>query len=139
MLSYSTDAKISLEQFRDVLSRCALGVRRPLSDDACLQGMLDHTDLTATCWDGDKLVGIARSVTDFHYCCYLSDLAVDETYQKQGIGRELIALTQSKLGPRCSLILLSAPAAVSYYPHIGFEHHPQAWLLARDKRVIRRA
>lgn len=139
MLRYSAEAKVSLVQFRDVLQRSTLGTRRPIEDEACLQGMLDHADLTVTCWDGDTLVGIARSVTDFHYCCYLSDLAVDVAYQKQGIGTELIALTQSKLGPRCSLILLSAPAAVSYYPHIGLEHHPQAWFLKRDRSVIRKA
>jgi len=137
MLRYSTETKPTLAQFRDVLQRCALGVRRPLDDAACLQGMLDHANLTATCWDGDKLVGIARSVTDFHYCCYLSHLAVDEAYQKQGIGRELIALTQGKLGPRCLLLLLSAPAAVSYYSHIGMEHHPQAWMLGRQQSVKR--
>jgi GNAT superfamily N-acetyltransferase len=85
---------------------------------------------------GERLVGIARSVTDFSYCCYLSDLAVDRDYQKSGIGRELIALTQAQLGPRCTIILLSAPAAVNYYPHIGFTHHPQAWLLPRDKQVV---
>lgn len=139
MLRYSAEAKVSLVQFREVLQRSTLGARRPIEDEVCLQGMLDHADLTVTCWDGDTLVGIARSVTDFHYCCYLSDLAVDVAYQKQGIGTELIALTQSKLGPRCSLILLSAPAAVNYYPHIGFEHHPQAWLLKRDSRVVRKA
>lgn len=136
MLRYATDAVITVEQFRDVLQRSTLGARRPIQDSACLQGMLTHANLLVTCWDGGLLVGVARSVTDFHYCCYLSDLAVDEAYQKRGIGRRLIELTQEKLGPRCSLLLLSAPAAVKYYSHIGFEHHPQAWLLARDRRVI---
>lgn len=136
MLRYATDAKISLEQFRDVLNRSSLGARRPVGDSPCLQGMLDHASLLVTCWSDELLVGVARSVTDFSYCCYLSDLAVDEDFQKQGIGTRLIALTQEQLGPRCSLILLSAPAAVKYYPHIGFEHHPQAWILPRAKRVL---
>lgn len=135
MLTYSTEARVTVAQFREVLSRCSLGARRPLEDEACLSGMLEHANLIATCWEGDQLVGIARSVTDFHYCCYLSDLAVDEAYQKQGIGRKLIDLTQSKLGPRATLILLSAPAAVEYYPHIGMEQHPSAWVLARQSRV----
>jgi predicted N-acetyltransferase YhbS len=78
---------------------------------------------------------VARSVTDFNYCCYLSDLAVDLEYQKRGIGRGLIAETQKALGPRCGIILLSAPAAVQYYPHIGFQHHPQAWILPRSQGV----
>ena len=77
----------------------------------------------------ELLVGVARSVTDFHYCCYLSDLAVDQAVQDKGIGRELIRHTREQLGPRCKLILLSAPAAVGYYPHIGFTQHNSAWIL----------
>jgi ribosomal protein S18 acetylase RimI-like enzyme len=136
MLRYSTDDAVTVAQFRDVLARSTLGARRPLADEACLQGMLAHANLLVSCWHDDLLVGIARSVTDFHYCCYLSDLAVDQAYQRQGIGRQLIHLTQSKTGPQCKVILLSAPAAVDYYPRIGFEHHPQAWLLPRERRVV---
>jgi predicted N-acetyltransferase YhbS len=101
--------------------------------------MLDHSNLIATAWDGRLLVGIARSVTDFHYCCYLSDLAVDAASQRRGIGRRLIQITQDALGPRCTIILLSAPAAVDYYPHLGFERHPQAWILGRAKALRAKA
>lgn len=80
----------------------------------------------------DSLVGAARSVTDFHYCCYVSDLAVDQAYQKQGIGRELIRHTRTRLGPRTTVMLLAAPAARDYYPKIGFETHPSAWVLGAD-------
>jgi GNAT superfamily N-acetyltransferase len=97
--------------------------------------MIEHSNLIATAWDGQLLIGIARSVTDFHYCCYLSDLAVDVAYQRRGVGRRLIQTTQDALGPRCNIILLSAPAAVSYYPHLGFKRHDQAWILPRLKRV----
>ena len=75
-------------------------------------------------------------MTDFAYCCYLSDLAVDRAYHQQGIGRRLIDLTQQQLGPRCTLMLLAAPAAVDYYPHIGFTQHSSAWILRRDERVL---
>ena len=78
--------------------------------------------------DGDLLVGVARSVTDFAYCCYLSDLAVCADYQRQGIGLELQRRTLAMLGPRCKLILLAAPAAAGYYPHIGFERHESCWV-----------
>ena len=92
---------------------------------------------TATCFARrgtvEKLVGVARSVTDFEFCCYLSDLAVDQAYQKRGIGRELIRLTQSRLGKKAKLILLSAPKAEGYYPKIGFDQHRSAWVLAADK------
>jgi len=94
--------------------------------------MLRHADLLCTAWSGRQLVGVARSVTDFAFCCYLSDLAVDVAWQKQGIGKALIRLTRQSLGPRCKLILLSAPNATGYYPKIGFTAHPSAWVLAQE-------
>ena len=133
MLTYTSERPITAEEFRDVLIRSTLGERRPIDDEPKLASMLANADLLATCWDGDRLVGVARSVTDFSYCCYLSDLAVDTTYQRQGIGKRLIEETRNRLDPDCSIILLAAPAAVDYYPHIGFDHHPQAWILKSPK------
>ena len=134
MIHYSTDIPINPTTFIDLLRRSTLAERRPVDDAETIAGMLANADLTVTAWDGELLVGVARSVTDFNYCCYLSDLAVDEAYQRQGIGVELIAHTQAQLGPRCNLILLAAPAAADYYGHIGFNHHPPCWILPRDKR-----
>jgi predicted N-acetyltransferase YhbS len=124
---------VSDGEFVDLLRRSTLAERRPVDDLKCIRAMLEHADLLCTAWDGAKLVGVARSVTDFEYCCYLSDLAVDENYQKQGIGRELIRLTQSKLGPKAKLILLSAPKAEGYYPKLGFEQHRSAWIISATK------
>ena len=87
MLDYSTERVITPAQFRDLLVRSTLGERRPIDDEETLAGMVANGNLCVTCWDGDLLVGIARSVTDFHYCCYLSDLAVDESYQREGVGQ----------------------------------------------------
>ena len=128
-ITYEVNKGITADEFIDVLNRSTLGQRRPVDDRACIQGMLDHANLLVTAWSDGVLVGVSRSVTDFHFCCYLSCLAVDEKFQHQGIGKELIRRTQIQLGKRCMLLLLSAPAAVEYYPHIGFEHHPQAWIL----------
>jgi predicted N-acetyltransferase YhbS len=97
--------------------------------------MLRHANLLCTAWDADKLVGVARSVTDFAFCCYLSDLAVDEAYQKRGIGRKLIELTRSRLGPKATVILLAAPKAEAYYPRIGFAPHRSAWVLSADTEL----
>ena len=135
MIKYEINKSITEEQFIDVLQRSGLAERRPVDDADCIAAMVANADLTVTAWSGNLLVGVARSVTDRAYCCYLSDLAVDRRFQKQGIGRELIARTQAELGPRCTLILLSAPAAVDYYPHIGMEKHHQAWVLPRDKKL----
>ncbi len=133
MIHYAT-IPLSPTLFIDLLHRSTLADRRPVDDAEAIAGMVANADLTVTAWDGDLLVGVARSVTDFTYCCYLSDLAVDVAYQRQGIGVELIARTQAQLGSRCNLILLAAPAAADYYGHIGFVHHPRCWILPRDKR-----
>lgn len=128
-IEYRSDRRLTADEFIDVLRRSTLGERRPLEDRACIEAMLAHGNLQCTAWDGSRLVGVARSVTDFAYCCYLSDLAVDRDCQRRGVGKTLIALTQSRLGPRAKLILLSAPKAVEYYPKIGFQAHPSAWVI----------
>lgn len=132
-MKFSLDHTISLDQFRDLLIRSTLSERRPIADSECLQGMLDHADIIVSCWSDELLVGIARAVTDFHFCCYLCDLAVDQEFQGQGIGTKLISLTKERLHPKCTTILLSAPAATTYYPHIGFERHESAWILPNGR------
>ncbi len=134
-IEYAIEPDLSVDEFIGVLESSTLAERRPVGDRACIAGMLEHADLIVTARAGDALVGVARSVTDFNYCCYLSDLAVDERYQKRGIGKRLIDETQDRLGSKCNLILLSAPAAIEYYPRIGFEKHPQAWILEPGKHT----
>ena len=135
-IHYHADRKISEADFVDLLRRSTLAERRPIDDAHCIQAMLRHADLLCTAWDGERLVGLARSVTDFQYCCYLSDLAVDQAYQKRGIGKKLIELTKSSLGPRANLILLAAPKAEAYYPKIGFDPHRSAWILPAAQPLL---
>jgi len=137
MIAYKTHQPITVDEFVDVLNRSTLADRRPVDDPAAVEGMVRNADITVTAWDDDVLVGVARSVTDFTYCCYLSDLAVDAAYQRHGIGVELMALTQAQLGPRCKLILLAAPAAADYYLRVGFQHQPRCWTLDRSQRPHR--
>jgi predicted N-acetyltransferase YhbS len=132
-IRYQHDRSIGEDEFIDLLRRSTLAERRPVEDRNCVKAMIQHANLLCTAWDGETLVGVARSVTDFEYCCYLSDLAVDAAYQKRGVGRELIRLTQSRLGQQAKIILLAAPAAEKYYPRIGFEAHPSAWILSSTK------
>ncbi|WP_234830800.1 GNAT family N-acetyltransferase, partial [Vibrio anguillarum] len=105
------------------MKKTSLGERRPLDNESTIQGMLDNSNLIVSAWLNGQLVGVARSVTDFHYCCYLSDLAVDESVQSNGIGKYLILVTKEELSQSCKLVLLSAPKAQGYYPKIGFEAH----------------
>jgi len=126
---YSSTRTITPEEFVDLLRRSTLAERRPVNDPACIAAMLRHAGILCTAWVDDRLVGVSRSVTDFEYCCYLSDLAVDVAFQHCGIGRALVALTQARLGPKAKIILLAAPKAVGYYPKLGFEAHPSAWII----------
>ena len=133
---YKINAPITKEDFLAVLKASTLSNRRPVEDAECLEGMVNNANLTITAWHGSRLVGIARAVTDFYYCCYLSDLAIDRDYQNRGLGRHLLKLTKQQLQPKCNLILLSAPAATDYYPHIGFEKHLSAWVLYPGQQIL---
>tara|TARA_Y100001935_G_scaffold238369_1_gene224811 strand:+ start:170844 stop:171251 length:408 start_codon:yes stop_codon:yes gene_type:complete len=128
LISFQTEHHIEPSEFRNVLIRSTLGDRRPVNDPERIKKMAENASLIITARDGKKLVGIARSVTDFTYCTYLSDLAVDQDYQKQGIGKDLIRLTKLAV-PEASLILLSAPAARHYYPKIGMDKHEACYIL----------
>lgn len=134
-IEYKINTPISVDQFIDLLTRSTLGERRPIEDRACMEGMISNSNLVVTAWYQETLVGIARSVTDFHYACYLSDLAVAKSHQKMGIGRQLQSITQAQLGSKCKLILIAAPAANDYYAHLGFTHNDRCWVLERDNNM----
>jgi len=134
-IEYKINVPVSTNQFIELLRASTLGDRRPIEDRECMDGMVKNSNLIISAWEGEKLTGIARSVTDFHYACYLSDLAVDKNYQKTGIGKKLQVLTQKQLGPKCKLILVAAPSANSYYEHIGFVNNPGCWVLEREHEI----
>jgi predicted N-acetyltransferase YhbS len=133
-ITYSSTAKISADQAIDLYIRSTLGERRPIHNRQAFENMYQHANLIISAWDGDKLVGISRSLTDFSYVAYLSDLAVDIQYQKQGIGKQLIEKTKSDLEPECMLVILAAPKAREYYGPLGFEQHPSAWTLKKSAK-----
>lgn len=128
-------SELNLDTFIEIYNTSKLAERRPADDRATMADMLQHADLLITAWDEDKLVGIARTLTDFSFAAYLSDLAVHVDYQRQGIGKALIAQTQQHLQPGCTIILLAAPAAKEYYPRIGMQAHDSAWILRGSNRL----
>ena len=130
---YATEPDLSAQEFQDLLVASTLAARRPAGDLDRLDRMLRNADIIVTARVAGRLVGISRAITDFSYCCYLSDLAVDAAWQRQGIGKRLIAETHAQAGEVSNLILLSAPAAESYYPRIGMDHAPSCWTLARAR------
>jgi predicted N-acetyltransferase YhbS len=131
-LTYRLEPDLSPAEFIDVLVRSTLAERRPVHDLDTIRAMLKNADVIVTARIDDLLVGVSRAITDFAYCTYLSDLAVDERQQRQGIGKELIRRTHEAAGLHTTLILLAAPKAQAYYPHIGMTKHESCWFIARQ-------
>jgi len=125
---YKVEQTLNPSEFIDVLNRSTLGERRPVDDFKRITEMCKNANLIVTARLDGKLIGVARSITDVTYCTYLSDLAVDKDYQKRGIGKRLIEETK-KQTPQAKLILLSAPAAIYYYPKIGMKKHDYCFIL----------
>ena len=134
-IEYKINEPITADQFIDLLESSTLGERRPINDRECMEGMISNSNLTVSAWSIGKLVGIARSMTDFHFACYLSDLALSKEHQKSGIGKQLQIITQQQLGPKCNLILIAAPTANKYYEHIGFTNVPTCWGLGPNDSI----
>jgi predicted N-acetyltransferase YhbS len=132
MLTYQLEPNLAAADFIDVLVRSTLAERRPVDQPDVIDAMLRHADVIVTARVDHHLVGVSRAISDFGYCTYLSDLAVDETHQGQGIGRELIRRTHEAAGLGTTLILLAAPGARSYYPHIGMQPHDSCWIIPRQ-------
>ena len=136
MISYRTGNDLNLDRVIELYVASTLGARRPVDDRERMAAMLAKANLIVTAWDGELLVGIARALSDFSFITYLSDLAVRESHQRQGIGKELMRRVQEEGGAQAKLLLLAAPAAEKYYPHVGFTHHPQAWILDPDQTIL---
>lgn len=126
---YQLEPQLSADEFVDVLRRSTLAERRPVERSEVIRGMLAHADVLVTARVDQTLVGVARAITDFNYCTYLSDLAVDVAWQGQRIGRELLRRVHEAAGLQTTLILLAAPKARSYYPHVGLQPHDSCWII----------
>jgi len=131
---YKVENYLDPSEFIDVLKRSTLGERRPIDDFERIKEMCENANLIVSARLDGKLIGVARSITDFSYCTYLSDLAVDKDFQKKGIGKRLIKETKIQT-PQATLILLSAPAAVEYYPKIGMKRHEHCFILSDLKEL----
>jgi ribosomal protein S18 acetylase RimI-like enzyme len=129
-ISYIPQPKITCQDFINILDKSTLGLRRPLADLEAMELMFEHGNVYVGAYDGEKLVGLARVMTDFVFTSYLSDLAIDEAYQHQGIGKQLIKEVKNFI-PRAKIILLAAPAAEQYYPKIGMQNHAHCYVLDR--------
>ncbi len=134
MIEYKLTPDLDVDAAIELYVASTLGRRRPVDDRERMATMLRQADLTITAWDGDLLVGISRSITDWVWTTYLADLAVRLSHQRQGIGKELMRRTQAA-APQAKLLLLAAPEAANYYGHVGFSHMPSAWWLLPHERI----
>ncbi|HEX8253838.1 MAG TPA: GNAT family N-acetyltransferase [Thermoanaerobaculia bacterium] len=134
MIEYKVTPDLDVDLAHELYVASTLGERRPVDDRERFAAMLRNANLTITAWDGELLVGISRSITDWVWTTYLADLAVRDTYQRQGIGKELMRRTQAA-APQAKVLLLAAPAAREYYGHVGFQHMPHAWWLLPEDRI----
>ena len=134
MITYRLGNDLALDDVIDLYRASTLGQRRPIDDSDRMAAMLANANLVVSAWDGSLLVGISRCVSDFVYVTYLSDLVVRESHQRKGIGKELIRRTQAA-APAALVVLLAAPAAEAYYPHVGLTRHQSAWLLKPGEPV----
>ena len=130
-LRYLENPEIAPRELGDLFK--SSGINRPLDDQQRLRKMLQHANLVIGAYCDDELVGVARALTDFSYCCYLSDLAVAVQFQHQGIGEELVRRVRERIGDQSMLLLLSAPEAMEYYPKIGFEQIQNAFVIRRSR------
>jgi GNAT superfamily N-acetyltransferase len=130
-IDYRRDPAIAPDELADVFR--SSGIRRPVDDLARMAAMLEGADLVIGAYLGERLVGVARALTDFCFCCYLSDLAVRREHQRLGIGAELVERVKAAIGPQSMLLLLAAPEAMDYYPRIGFQAMPRAWMIDRQR------
>ncbi|MFB6366934.1 GNAT family N-acetyltransferase [Paenibacillus elgii] len=130
-ITYRNNRDVKLEDVIRVFRNS--GIVRPIDQSERIQAMISHADILLTAWLGDRMIGIARALTDWSYCCYLSDLAIDKDVQKSGVGRELIAKVREEIGEEVALILLAAPSAMEYYPKVGFEKIENGFVIKRKK------
>ena len=130
MIKYLKNVDLNLEDIILVFEKSS--INRPIGNKNRIKSMFDNSNLIISAWDQDKLVGLCRALTDFSYCCYLSDLAVDMDYQRQGIGKTMIDLVKKEISDEVSLILLSAPSSMSFYPKVGFRKIENGFIIKRE-------
>ena len=129
-IKFSSEVVPATESIIDLYN--SSGINRPTTDLERIARMYANSNLIVTAWDKDKLVGISRSLTDFCYCCYLSDLAVREEYKYKGIGKKMIEITKEIVGEQSMLLLLAAPSAMEYYPKVGLEKVVNGFIIKRN-------
>ena len=135
-IEYKVNCPITSSQYIELVNKSVLCECRSTESEITIKEMLDNSNLIVTAWVDDQLVGIARALTDFHCCCYVSDLAVDESVQSMGVDKYLILVAAESVAETCKIVLLSAPKAEGYYSKIGFKEHNNVWVLTDISELV---
>lgn len=101
------------------------------------RAMLHNTDVTLSAWDGERLVGFGRVLTDFVYRATIWDVIVDKAYQRQGIGKEIV--TRILNHPRLNRVELFwlCTRRPGFYEKLGFTSKEQTgmvWSRTKESR-----
>jgi GNAT superfamily N-acetyltransferase len=131
-ITYKIDVIPDIEQLVDLFNCSDYFPIKDKTDLTRIEKMFKNSNIVVTAWENIKLIGLSRAISDFSYCCYLSDLCVRDEYKKKGIGKELVLLTKVTAGDECKLILQSSPNAINFYKNIGMENIDSAFIFQRN-------
>ncbi|AZB16979.1 GNAT family N-acetyltransferase [Chryseobacterium indologenes] len=129
---FKINEKIEIKTIKDLFFMSDYLPISNMNDDLRLQKMFDNANLVVSAWSENKLVGIARSLCDFSYCCYLSDICVNKEFRHLNIGKRLIEITREHAGKECKIILHSSEDALNFYDKIGMKRISEAFIIQRD-------
>lgn len=104
-----------------------------------IREMLAQTDLALSAWDGERLVGFGRVLTDYVYRASIWDVIVDEAYQGQDIGTEIMQrILHHPSLKRVELFWLCTRDKQAFYEKLGFSANEQTgmvWARAKHTRL----
>lgn len=117
---------IELSENRDISTEKVLSLYRENKWSSAdkpdeLMKALKNSHGLVSAWDGDKLVGLANSISDGHLVVYYPHLLVLPEYQGQGIGKMIMNKFQEKYSDFHQQILVADGKAIDFYKKCGFE------------------
>ena len=120
-LEFSLDRQVLPEDLLKLMLQTSWGKERTV---AGLRRMLGICTITLGVWDGDKLVGFARAISDGTYRSLIEDIIVDADYRGRGIGAKIIRMLADRLSNVKHIYLFTGKHMEPYYNRFGFELTP---------------
>lgn len=118
VIRYEVDNAVPLEQMLALYK--ALGWRQHLYPERVAKALAASARV-ATAWDGDRLVGMARIISDGEFCVYLPEILLYPEYQGRGIGTDLMNRVLAGYEHVQNRILLADSGNEPFYERFGFK------------------